>query len=80
MASHPAIPDGQRLVEILADILRSALAWEEDLSQAHEIAESNPEIPLTGIPLCVHCPRGQHGLRLIERGEEDGSTEPDKER
>ena len=69
-----------RLAEILADMLRSALAWEEDHGIASEIAESVPDSPLTGMTLHIHCPQEQHGLRLIERGEEDGSNEPDKER
>ena len=80
MASHPVSPDGQRLVEILADMLRSALALEEDHGLASEIAESVPDSPLTGMTLHIHCPQEQHRLRLIERGEENGSTDPDKER
>lgn len=61
MASHPVSPDGRRLVEILADMLRSALAWEEDHRVASENAESVPDNPLTGIPCRIHCPRWRHG-------------------
>ena len=67
-----------RLVEILADMLRCALAWEEEqgckrASPVHESCES-----LTSIPLGIHCPPRSGGSKTKIRARDDGEEGHDR--
>lgn len=76
----PKVADRQRLAEILADMVRSALAWEEEHGEPASKDElhnnqKSPSNALTGIPHRIHCPpHGGPPLKLIKGGKDDGDT------
>ena len=69
----PVPAEDQRLVEILAGMVRSALAWEEN----HGDPTKPEENDLTGIRRRIHwpAPKGRPLLRLIVGGQNDDDDE-----
>ncbi|MBI4311716.1 MAG: hypothetical protein HY681_08030 [Chloroflexi bacterium] len=67
-------PQGERLVKILADMLRSALAWEREHGQPENCAQTEAPNALTGIPRRIHCGRrsARRRLQVIKGGKSDG--------
>ena len=80
MGSRPVTQEAQRLVEILAVMLRSALAWEEEHGEDADAAESDDTSSLTRVPPGIHYPKEQPHLRLMKRGKEDERYNPDQDR
>ena len=58
--------DGQRLVEILVDMTRSALAWEAVNGVPSDYPEIPDEKPCTRLPTDKHCPQ-KSSLPLKDR-------------
>lgn len=68
--------DGQRLVEILVDMARSALAWEAEHGVPNEDSQDRTPDSLTCTPSRLHCvPDEGPPLKLIEGGKEDELSE-----
>jgi hypothetical protein len=55
MAGRETLADVSRLVDILADMLRSALAWEQEQNGLYADPEKGPALGLTGLHNCIHC-------------------------
>lgn len=55
MAAQPVFQDGQSLAAILANMVRSALVWEENHGKPQEVSQSGGLDALTGVPLGVCC-------------------------
>ena len=72
--------DRQRLVEILADMLSSALAWEKEHGKPPDNSnhtENNNKNALTDRPIRIH---SLPHLKLIKGGKKDDEINPEQER
>ena len=69
LQSMPVSVDGQRLIDILADMIRSALAYEEEHGLALRATQIGRRSGLTGRPRCIHCPpRGKDAPQAYPSG------------
>lgn len=65
-------PD-ERLVTLLAEMLRSALSWEQEHGVSPKVAEGVAERALTGMPKGVHSvPSWPWKLRIMKGGKGNG--------
>ncbi len=79
-ASHGPGP-ANRLVEVLTDMLRSALGWEEEQERVPKRDESGGTNPLTGKPMSIHLqPHGGPPPTSMMGGNEDDDVDHSQER
>jgi hypothetical protein len=67
MTRRETLSDVSRLVAILADMLRSALAWEQEQNGLYAEPDKDLAQGLTGLHVCIHC---------LPPDDEQGSEDP----
>ncbi len=76
--TSPTSPGPSHLVDILGDMLRSALAWEEEHGRPQHLSEIRPQGSLKGSPTGVHwaSPDGHPPLEIIAGGHDHDHLDP----